>query len=116
MWDIVQAAFKHSNKYSAEIDPSESLLDFFKVKLKELIPESTEDWQRTREIVLQMADLWGAFVGSPVERQSLKFFWLEECIEGGKSFPFIWLTESSLTALSQRTSTAPARMQRFWRI
>ncbi|KAJ0109082.1 flavin containing amine oxidoreductase [Diaporthe amygdali] len=82
MWDIVQAAFKHSNKNSAEIDPNESLLDFFKVTLKELIPESTENWQRKREIVLQMADLWGAFVGSPVERQSLKFFWLEECIEG----------------------------------
>lgn len=85
MWDIVQAAFKHSNKNSAEIDPGESLRDFFEVKLRELIPETTEKWQRKREIVLQMADLWGAFVGSPVERQSLKFFWLEECIEGGKS-------------------------------
>ncbi|KAI3394748.1 hypothetical protein diail_2277 [Diaporthe ilicicola] len=82
MWDIVQAAFKHSNKNTAEIDPDESLLDFFKVTLKELIPDSTEGWQRKREIVLQMADLWGAFVGSPVDRQSLKFFWLEECIEG----------------------------------
>ncbi|KUI61133.1 putative polyamine oxidase 4 [Cytospora mali] len=82
MWDIVQAAFKHSNKNSAEIDPDESLRDFFEVKLREMIPETTEKWQRKREIVLQMADLWGAFVGSPVERQSLKFFWLEECIEG----------------------------------
>lgn len=82
MWDIVQAAFKHSNKNSAEIDPAESLRDFFEVKLRELVPETTENWQRKREIVLQMADLWGAFVGSPVERQSLKFFWLEECIEG----------------------------------
>lgn len=84
MWDIVQAAFKHSNKNSADIDPAESLRDFFEVKLRELVPETTEHWQRKREIVLQMADLWGAFVGSPVERQSLKFFWLEECIEGGK--------------------------------
>lgn len=82
MWDIVQEAFKHSNKNSAEIDPEESLLDFFKTKLVELIPETTEGWKRKRGIVLQMADLWGAFVGSPVERQSLKFFWLEECIDG----------------------------------
>lgn len=82
MWDIVQAAFKHSNKNSTEIGPDESLLDFFKIKLAELIPETTKSWQRKREIVLQMADLWGAFVGSPVEKQSLKFFWLEECIEG----------------------------------
>lgn len=86
MWDIVQAAFKHSNRNSAEIDPSESLLDFFKAKLRETIPETTEGWSRKRDIVLQMADLWGAFVGSPVERQSLKFFWLEECIEGENLF------------------------------
>lgn len=84
MWDIVQAAFKYSNKHSAEIDPSESLRDFYEVKLRELIPETTEGWQRKREIVLQTADLWGAWVGSPVERQSLKYFWLEECIEGGR--------------------------------
>ncbi|KAF3760651.1 FAD/NAD(P)-binding domain-containing protein [Cryphonectria parasitica EP155] len=87
MWDIVQAAFKYSNKHTAEIDPGESLLDFFRTSLRELIPE-TEDgsWQRKREVVLQMADLWGAFVGSPVDRQSLKFFWLEECIEGENLF------------------------------
>lgn len=83
MWDIVQAAFKHSNKCSAEIDPNESLLDFFKATLKELIPESTDDWRRKREVVLKMADLWGAWVGSPVERQSLRFFWLEETLDGG---------------------------------
>lgn len=86
MWDIVQAAFKHSNRNSADIDPAESLLDFFKAKLRETIPETTEDWRRKRAIVLKMADLWGAFVGSPVERQSLKFFWLEECIEGENLF------------------------------
>lgn len=82
MWDIVQEAFKYSNKHSADIHPNESLLDFFKTKLVELIPETTEGWQQKRRTVLQMADLWGAFVGSPVERQSLKFFWLEECIDG----------------------------------
>lgn len=92
MWDIVQAAFVHSNKHSADIDPSESLLDFFKLKVAELVPddETADDdgaaAQRTRAIVLQMADLWGAFVGSPIERQSLKFFWLEECIEGENLF------------------------------
>lgn len=85
MWGIVQDAFKHSNKHSAEIDPRESLFDFFKTRIVEVIPETTEDWQRKREVVLQMADLWGAFIGSPIERQSLKFFWLEECIEGGMS-------------------------------
>jgi predicted NAD/FAD-dependent oxidoreductase len=30
--------------------------------------------------------MWGAFVGSPIQRQSLKFFWLEECIDGENLF------------------------------
>jgi len=35
------------------------------------------------KILLQMAEIWGGFVGSPVTRQSLKFLWLEECVTGG---------------------------------
>jgi hypothetical protein len=48
------------------------------------IPESEADWKRKRKIVMQVSEMWGAFVGSPISRQSLKFFWLEECIEGGE--------------------------------
>lgn len=36
-----------------------------------------------RKLCLQLSDMWGAFVGGNVKRQSLKFFWLEECLEGG---------------------------------
>ncbi|KAJ9156539.1 FAD/NAD(P)-binding domain-containing protein [Pleurostoma richardsiae] len=86
MWDIVQDAFKCSNEHTSHIDPQESLLDFFQRRIVELIPETKRDWERQRHIVLQMADLWGAFVGSPIEKQSLKFFWLEECIEGENLF------------------------------
>lgn len=85
MWDIVQDAFRHSNKLSSEISEKESLHDFFRSKVVEKIPDTEEGYERKREIVLQMSDMWGAFVGSPIARQSLKFFWLEECIEGGES-------------------------------
>lgn len=88
MWDIVQAAFKHSEKYSADISPDESLLDFFQSMVVEFIPETEDNHERKRDLVLQMAESWGAFVGSPVTRQSLKYFWLEECIEGGMHFPY----------------------------
>jgi predicted NAD/FAD-dependent oxidoreductase len=30
--------------------------------------------------------MWGAFVGSPIQTQSLRFFWLEECIDGENLF------------------------------
>ncbi|WDK19892.1 flavin-containing amine oxidoreductase [Colletotrichum graminicola] len=82
MWDIVQDAFKHSNKNSADIHPDESLWDFFQHKVVEKIPDTDEDHARKRSIVLQVAELWGAFTGSPIETQSLKFFWLEECLDG----------------------------------
>lgn len=84
MWDIVQDAFKHSNKLTAEIDAKESLHDFFVQRVIERIPDGEEDCERKRSIVMQMSEMWGAFVGSPIPKQSLKFFWLEECIEGGR--------------------------------
>jgi len=78
VWGIIADAFKHSNEDSAHIPPEKSLMDFFREKVKE--KDVSEDEQT---ILLQMAQMWGAFVGDPIEKQSLKFFWLEECIEGG---------------------------------
>ncbi|UKZ48562.1 hypothetical protein TrVGV298_002787 [Trichoderma virens] len=86
VWDIIQDAFIHSNNSSADIDDKISLLDFFKEKVVEKIPESEDNFQKKREMVLQMSEMWGTFVGSAVGRQSLKFFWLEECIEGENLF------------------------------
>lgn len=85
MWNIIEAAFEHSNKHGANIDPGRSLLDFFQEEVVKRIPDSQEGYQRQRQILLQMAELWGNFVGSPLSTQSLKFFWLEECIEGGRT-------------------------------
>lgn len=84
MWDIVQDAFKHSNKSSKDIDPAESLHDFFVRKVAEKVPSTDENFEEKRKTIMQMSESWGAFVGSPAYRQSLKFFWLEECIEGGE--------------------------------
>jgi hypothetical protein len=85
MWDIVTSAFKHSNRHCAKIDPTLSLWDYFKEQVVMRIPESEADFVMKRSMVLHVAESWGAFVGSPIRRQSLKFFWLEECIEGGMS-------------------------------
>ncbi|KAG6093827.1 hypothetical protein E4U30_003972 [Claviceps sp. LM220 group G6] len=86
MWDIVQQAFDHSNRLGAETDKDKSLLDFFRERLLEMIPSTESDHMRKREIVSSMAEMWGAFIGSPVSRQSLKYFWMEECIEGENLF------------------------------
>ena len=77
-WGIIAYAFSYCNVHRASIPPEKSLMDFFK---SEVQAKGLDD--QTTKLVLQMAQMWGDFVGEPIEKQSLKFFWLEECIEGG---------------------------------
>ncbi|KAK4249062.1 hypothetical protein C7999DRAFT_39763 [Corynascus novoguineensis] len=86
VWNIIEDAFAYSNKYGPSIDPGKSLLDFFQEEVVKRIPDTEEGYERQRRLLLQMAELWGSFVGSPLNMQSLKFFWLEECIEGENLF------------------------------
>jgi monoamine oxidase len=85
MWEIIESAFRYSNKHSATISPEESLWDFFQKEVVKSIPESDPDFREKRKTTLQVAEAWGAFVGNHIFTQSLKYFWLEECIEGGES-------------------------------
>lgn len=78
VWGIIGDAFKYSHQESASIPQGLSLMDYFRSSLeeKELGDESST-------LILQMARIWGDFVGDPIEKQSLKYLWLEECIDGG---------------------------------
>lgn len=116
MWNIIEDAFEYSNKHGAEIDAEKSLLDFFQEQVPKRIPDTEEGFERQRHILLQMAELWGNFVGSPLCRQSLKFFWLEECIEGGKTEPSHCHSSHApaLTKL-QKTSFAREHTTKFWK-
>ena len=58
---------------------------------------------------LGMAQMWGAYVGSPVQRQSLKFFWLEECIEGEN--PFVAGTYEKILEAVARTARDKATLR-----
>lgn len=78
IWETIVDAFKYSDEHSADIDPQVSLYDYFKSRLDE---QKGLD-RRKRDDLLHEAQMWGPFVGDSVERQSLKFFFLEECIEG----------------------------------
>lgn len=89
MWNIIEDAFAVSNKHGSDIDPAKTLLDFFKELLLIKIPETEEGYEKKRRTLLYLAESWGAFVGGPVGKQSLKFFWLEECIGGGM---LLWRT------------------------
>ena len=89
LWDdgLIAAAFKYSNEHSKTIPASKSLYDFFEEKVKDLFTDvPAVEAERKRKTLLQTISMWCAYVGSPVERQSLKFFFLEECIEGENPF------------------------------
>lgn len=77
-WGIIDDAFKHSNEDSPSIPPNRSLMDYFQIRVKEKNLD-----EPTAKLVFQMAHVWGDFVGEPIETQSLKYLWLEECIDGG---------------------------------
>ncbi|GAB7365693.1 hypothetical protein MBLNU230_g7032t2 [Neophaeotheca triangularis] len=89
LWDdgLVAQAFKYSNQHSSSIDPNRSLYDFFAEKAEDLFTtELPGVAKRKRQKLLDFASLWGAYVGSPVTKQSLRFFWMEEVIEGENPF------------------------------
>jgi hypothetical protein len=81
-WNIIIDAFKYSES-ALEIPPSKSLFDYFKTRIEAIFPDNIQGWERDRTILVQMSERWGAFIGSRITKQSLKFFWLEECIDGG---------------------------------
>lgn len=91
VWEIIEKAMKKSNEESATISAETSLYNFFEEQVEQMFP-SKKDGQLDQKapskqrMILQMAEMWGAFVGSPIQRQSLKFFWLEECIDGENLF------------------------------
>ena len=80
IWEIIAEAFKLSNEEGSLIPPDKSLRDFFVERLPHHALSIEEQAQ-----ILQMAETWGSFIGDDWEVQSLKWFWLEECLEGGQS-------------------------------
>lgn len=96
IWSIIGDGMEFSKQNSASISASKSLLDYIKEKTATLYADGEENphskhldeaaREKKRNLLLKIAEMWGAFVGSPLERQSLRFFWLEECIDGENLF------------------------------
>lgn len=86
-WGIVSDAFEYSRENSKDIPGERSLLDYVKEKADCIVEDMPEEDGKTRKRrIIREAEMWGAFVGSAVQTQSLRFFWLEECIEGENPF------------------------------
>ena len=83
LWDVIEEAFNfseaaHQRNGGTEIPKEDSLYDFIRRRAHEVVTDDEE-----RELLIQMSEMFGAYVGEPVWKQSLRFAWLEECCGGG---------------------------------
>ncbi|KAF7593603.1 hypothetical protein BBP40_011121 [Aspergillus hancockii] len=81
LWTTIEEAFEYSNIHKDTIPPERSLFEFFQEKV-----EKADFTLEEKKLCIETSRLWGAYVGDPIERQSLKFFCLEECIDGNNYF------------------------------
>jgi hypothetical protein len=94
VWDILDEGYQYSAAESQSISPSTPMMDFFRDKVA-----SSHHDRSTKEKLLQIVQMWGAFIGTDCEKQSLKFFWLEEGIDGGELRSFIPTTAEKAHSL-----------------
>ena len=85
VWDILETSIQRSSEESNSIDPGLSLYDEF-VNITQRDVESGDISDYERHLVLEMAQMWGAYVGDGPDKQSMKFFFLEDCIGGDDCF------------------------------
>ena len=77
-WEIIEEAFRHSVQNRVSIPESESLYDYFVSRAAGLLPDGED-----QGLLLAMSEMWGNSTGVPIQRQSLRFAWMEECCAGG---------------------------------
>ncbi|KFA71442.1 hypothetical protein S40288_04314 [Stachybotrys chartarum IBT 40288] len=85
LWEIIEEAFQFSAQSAARNDDSipnhASLYDFIKQEAEKKLENEEE-----KSLLLKMSEMFGAYVGEPVWKQSLKFSWMEECCGGDEVF------------------------------
>ncbi|KAI1498967.1 hypothetical protein F5X99DRAFT_391647 [Biscogniauxia marginata] len=104
LWEIIDEACKASEAAKEKdggksIPCEDSLYDFVKRRAAEKLDSEDE-----RQILAQMSEMWGAYIGEPVWKQSLRFAWMEECCGGAELF-----VASNYSAILDKISEAPRK-------
>jgi hypothetical protein len=85
LWEIIEEAFNfskaaHEKNGGKDIASTDSLQDFIRRRAQDIVSDAKE-----RALLVQMSEMFGAYVGQPVWQQSLRFAWMEECCGGGSA-------------------------------
>jgi len=84
VWEILDLAMDKSREEFASLPDSAKMMDFFRdqVQRRRSLGDKQPD-DRYATLMLQIVEMWGAFMGDECERQSLKNMWLDSGLEGG---------------------------------
>lgn len=99
VWNTIAEAFEYSNRHGDSIPVERSLFDFFQERVQQ-----TNLTDEEKQLCLDTCKLWGAYVGDQVDKQSLRFFRLEECVDGSE-YLYCKFVSQVLTSCIKATSS-----------
>ena len=82
VWDILEMAIDKSRKETASLPDSAKMMDFFRQEVGRRRSQA-EQPEAYESLMVQIVEMWGAFMGSECETQGLKNLWLDAGLEGG---------------------------------
>ena len=87
VWEILEMAIDKSHKEAMALSDSIKMMDFFRQevarrRLRAKRPGTYES------LMMQIVEMWGAFMGSDCTAQGLKNMWLDAGLEGGTIGPY----------------------------
>ncbi|KAL8840009.1 MAG: hypothetical protein Q9170_001493 [Blastenia crenularia] len=81
VWEILEMAMDESDENSSSLSNSAKMMDFFRQELQRRRSQ-TEKPEPYEALMMQIVEMWGAFMGNECENQSLKNLWLDAGLEG----------------------------------
>lgn len=90
VWEILEMAMAKSREETTLIPDTDKMINFFRQEVKRRRSQA-EQPEAYDTLMVQIVEMWGAFMGNECEAQGLKNLWLDAGLEGGIVDPIIFL-------------------------
>ena len=112
VWDILEMAMDKSRKETLTLPDSAKMMDFFRQEVGRRYLQARQP-KAYESMMVQIVEMWGAFMGGECETQGLKNLWLDAGLEGGIVGPdTLPLNETQVAKLPSRQSIRCLHIQR----
>ncbi|KAJ5175411.1 uncharacterized protein N7482_001288 [Penicillium canariense] len=85
VWEILEMAIEKSRQESASLPDDSKMIDFFHEEVRTRRPKAQHP-ETYEALMLQIVEMWGAFMGDDCANQSLRNLWLDAGLEGDNLF------------------------------